>query len=567
MSLQFERQAKSTALKYGHILSAFSRAIWAILPEKFAVIQSFLQLKASGGTVSAEQLALVKRPARRPYLLDLTGPFLAGAIPHEKAEAKDDSPEWDGATAKDRLAKWASSDGSGDKDKIDWAQYRKGFAWYDSDNAESFGAYKFPHHDVKDDKLTVVWGGVKAAMGALLGSRGGTSIPAGDRKAVYDHLAAHYKEFDKEPPEYHSEEISPEIEVVAEGRLSKLAQRREGSSQAAAGDARTKDGSTIAVLPLTGTISHRMGMLSEASGGISTECFTQWLRAAAADPSVKAIVIDADSPGGTVDGVPELGDEIARVNKTKPVVGIANSMAASAAYWLLSQCGELVVTPSGMVGSVGVFASHEDLSKMYEQMGVKVNLISAGKFKTEGNPYEPLSDDAREALQGQVNDYYNLFTAAVARGRGTDQKTVKAGFGEGRMLLAQQAVKEGMADRVATLDQTLAKLGAKNSSSKVRAFAAALVADDEMDEQHSPLPDDDEDDPNNPDDTSECKCKCEACRATPANCAECSNEVCADENCAHEPRADAMPDVRGKNPAALDWKARLNARRRAMNLF
>src|SRR5579859_4030807 len=72
MSLQFERPAKSAALKYDHILSAFSRAVWAILPEKFAVIQSFLQLKASGGTVSAEQLALVKRPARRPYLLDLT---------------------------------------------------------------------------------------------------------------------------------------------------------------------------------------------------------------------------------------------------------------------------------------------------------------------------------------------------------------------------------------------------------------------------------------------------------------------------------------------------------------
>lgn len=131
--------------------------------------------------------------------------FLAGTIPHEKAEAKDDSPEWDGAAAKDRLAKWASSDGSGDKDKIDWAKYRRGFAWYDSANADNFGAYKFPHHDVKNDKLTLVWGGVKAAMGSLLGARGGSSIPSEDRKGVYDHLAAHYREFDKEPPEYHSE--------------------------------------------------------------------------------------------------------------------------------------------------------------------------------------------------------------------------------------------------------------------------------------------------------------------------------------------------------------------------
>ncbi len=544
MALKFEGQAKQPALKYGHILSAFHRRVWAILPEKFAVIQSFLQLKAAGGTVSAEQLALVKRPMRRPYLLELDGsaqPLLAGAIPHE---AKDDSPEWDGAAAKDRLAKWASSDGSGDKDKIDWAKYRRGFAWYDSDNAENFGSYKFPHHDIKNDKLTLVWGGVKAAMGSLLGARGGSSIPAGDRKGVYDHLAAHYKEFDKEPPEYHSE-----ADVTIE------ASEANGGKVVAAGDARTKDGSTIAVLPLTGTISHRMGMLSEASGGISTERFTQWLRAAAADPSVKAIVIDADSPGGTVDGVPELADEIARTNKSKPVVGVANSMAASAAYWLLSQCGELVVTPSGEVGSVGVFASHEDISKMYDQIGVKVNLIAAGKFKTEGNPYEPLSDDARQALQGQVNDFYDLFTKAVARGRNTDQKTVKAGFGEGRMLLAAQAVKENMADRVATLDQTLAKLGAKNSSAKAMAFAAA---DDEMDEKHSPLPD--QNDPDNDDDDDGCACPCEGCRAD--NCEECSNEVCADPNCAHEPRAEEMPDV-----AALDWKAKLAARRRALSLL
>ena len=240
----------SENLQYSHILTEFNRRVWAILLEKFAVMRSFMQLKIAGGEVSAEQIAMIKRPARRPFLVDCadTERFLAGVIPHEKASAKDDSAEWDGSAARDRLAKWASSDGSGDKDKMDWAKYRRGFAWYDSDNAESFGSYKFPHHDIKNDTLTVVWGGVKAAMGALLGARGGSSIPSGDRKGVYDHLAAHYKEFDKEPPEYHSES-STSIEASV--------------PSAAGGSARAKDGSTIAVLPLTGTISHRMGMLSE----------------------------------------------------------------------------------------------------------------------------------------------------------------------------------------------------------------------------------------------------------------------------------------------------------------
>lgn len=217
----------------------------------------------------------------------------------------------------------------------------------------------------------------------------------------------------------------------------------------------------VAVLPISGTISHRMGMMSEISGGTSTERFTQWLRAAVNDPTVKAIVLDINSPGGTVDGVPELADEIYNANKVKPVTAVANSQAASAAYWLGSQAKEFVVIPSGEAGSIGVFGAHEDMSQALANAGVKVSLISAGKYKTEGNPFEPLSEEARGALQDSVNGYYDMFTKAVARGRNTDPQSVKDGFGQGRMVPANKAVKMGMADRVATMDQTLARLGAK----------------------------------------------------------------------------------------------------------
>jgi signal peptide peptidase SppA len=227
----------------------------------------------------------------------------------------------------------------------------------------------------------------------------------------------------------------------------------------------------IAVLPISGTISHRMGMMSEMSGGTSTERFTQWLRAAVNDPSVKAIVLDVNSPGGTVDGVPELADEIYKANQIKPVTAVANAQAASAAYWLASQAKELVVTPSGIVGSIGVFGAHEDMSEALASAGVKISLVSAGKYKTEGNPFEPLSEEARAALQADVNNYYEMFTKAVARGRNSDQATVKAGFGEGRMVSAAKAVKAGMADRVATLDQTLARLGASASMPKQKMAA------------------------------------------------------------------------------------------------
>jgi len=527
--------------KYGHILSEFNRSMWAILPEKFAVIQSFLQLKASGGDVHAEEIALLKREAREPYRVEAESGFQAAAVPYQKAEAKDDSGSWDGSGARDRLAKWASSDGSGDKDTINWAKYRQGFAWYDAASPEAFGSYKFPHHDVKNGKLTLVWAGVKAAMGALLGARGGTSIPASDRKAVYNHLAKHYREFGQDPPDYHGEGAGTGFEA------------RAGDPS---NSARTKDGSQIAVLPLTGVISHRMGMLAESSGGLSTERFTGWLRSAVADPQVKAIVIDADSPGGTVDGVPELADEIYRSNKIKPIVGVANSMAASAAYWLLSQAGELAVTPSGQVGSIGVFGSHEDRSKQAEMQGVKTSLISAGKYKTEGNPYEPLSEDGREAIQKGVDSFYDLFTKAVARGRTTDQAKVKAGFGEGRMATAQQAVKEGMADRIATLDQTLARLGAKNSGQKPgmaadSSFSATAPGDDG--------PEDDNDNQN--DNQNDVPCGCDALEG--AACHAC-------RGCVNEDAPPKDPDAKGCACACDACKAchgkSANARTAAMNI-
>lgn len=216
----------------------------------------------------------------------------------------------------------------------------------------------------------------------------------------------------------------------------------------------------VAVIPIYGVISHRMNMMTQVSGGTSTEKLTQAVRQNFSDPSVKAIVFDIDSPGGSVDGVVELANEIYGMRRNgKKMVAVANTMAASAAYWLASACDEVVVTPSGAVGSIGVFCAHEDISKALEAEGVSVTMIQAGKYKTEGNPYQPLSDEARQAMQTQVDAFYGMFVTAVARHRGVSASDVSGGYGEGRMVMAAAAVKMGMADRVETLDQTLARFG------------------------------------------------------------------------------------------------------------
>ena len=214
----------------------------------------------------------------------------------------------------------------------------------------------------------------------------------------------------------------------------------------------------VAVLPLWGVIAHRANLINESSGGTSVERFAQGFRAALADPAVSTIVLDVDSPGGTVNGVAELADEIHGARGSKPILAVANSQAASAAYWIASAADSVSVTPSGDVGSIGVFAAHQDRSKASEQEGVKTTLVSAGRYKTEGNPYEPLTEEARAHVQSRVDDYYEMFVQAVARNRGVSASDVRGGFGEGRTVGAREAKRLGMVDRVESLDDALARL-------------------------------------------------------------------------------------------------------------
>jgi len=227
------------------------------------------------------------------------------------------------------------------------------------------------------------------------------------------------------------------------------------SSAARASNGVKTSGNGVAVLPLVGTIIPRADFFTEASGGMSVQRFTQRFRQALADPEVGSIVFDVDSPGGQVSGVEELSREIFEARGQKPIAAVANSLAASAAYWIATAADELVVTPSGEVGSIGVLAMHEDMSGFLEKLGVNISLVAAGKYKTEGNPFEPLNDEARAALQSRIDEYYAMFTSAVARNRGVSSHDVRNGFGQGRVVGAEQAVSLGMADRVATLDETV----------------------------------------------------------------------------------------------------------------
>jgi signal peptide peptidase SppA len=236
----------------------------------------------------------------------------------------------------------------------------------------------------------------------------------------------------------------------------------------------------VAVLPIYGTITQRGGggfMDFLMGSGTSTDKFAALFSQVMADESVKAVVLDVDSPGGSVFGVPELADMIFKARGGKPIIAVANTLAASAAYWLATQADQIVVSPSAEVGSIGVYALHEDISKMAEDMGVKVTLIGAGRYKTEGNEFEPLGEEAQAAIQARVDDYYGMFVKAVARGRGVSESAVRGGFGEGRVVGAVEAVKLNMADRVATLGQTLQRFAGSGGATMLAEEPVEIIAE------------------------------------------------------------------------------------------
>ena len=117
---------------------------------------------------------------------------LKGATSYGNLPLSDRGRVWDATAASGRVRKWASSDGSGDKEKMDWKKYQKAFFWYDSTMADGFGGYKLGFADILDGTLTAAWRGVTAVAAVLQGSRGGVQIPDADANKVKAHVAKYY---------------------------------------------------------------------------------------------------------------------------------------------------------------------------------------------------------------------------------------------------------------------------------------------------------------------------------------------------------------------------------------
>ena len=214
---------------------------------------------------------------------------------------------------------------------------------------------------------------------------------------------------------------------------------------------RIQDG--VAVIPIDGTLMHKSGYIGSSSGAMGYDGLEAQITQALSDRDVKGILLDINSPGGEVSGVQALGDIIA--NADKPVWAHANELAASAAYWLASQADRVILTPTAEVGSIGVLTAHGDYSQAMDKQGVKVTLIYSGAHKVDGHPYGALPEGVLSAIQADIDALRTQFAAAVARGRGiTEQAALDT---EAALYRGQTAVEAGLADQVASFNETLAQ--------------------------------------------------------------------------------------------------------------
>ena len=212
----------------------------------------------------------------------------------------------------------------------------------------------------------------------------------------------------------------------------------------------------IAVLPIHGTLVHRSGFMDAASGLTSYTGLDEALGRVMADPLVRGVILDVDSPGGEVDGVFELAEKLRFAGGVKPIWAISNESAFSAGYLLASAAGRIYLPKSAGVGSIGVRALHLDQSRAEDAAGLTFTEIYAGARKIDGTPHQPLSDEAQSAIQNMVDQTYELFVQAVAGYRGMEPKAVRDT--EAGLFFGPDAIEAGLADGIAGLDQVMDRM-------------------------------------------------------------------------------------------------------------
>lgn len=241
-----------------------------------------------------------------------------------------------------------------------------------------------------------------------------------------------------------------EIAAITAARDSRAQRQLPGGYE-------NRDG--VGVVPISGVIARHASQVNGISSprGTSVEAIRNDLRAALSDPDAHSIMLAIDSPGGSVDGIIDIGDEIRAARKQKPVVAHVAGMAASAGYWLASQAGKVFATRGSSVGSIGVISTVVDTHRRLEQAGVDVRYVTSVEGKAVAPQGQAVTHRDLSKVQAEVDAWHERFVDAVAAGRNVG-RDVAAKWGDARMHFAEQAHQLGLIDGVRGEDAVIESL-------------------------------------------------------------------------------------------------------------
>lgn len=211
----------------------------------------------------------------------------------------------------------------------------------------------------------------------------------------------------------------------------------------------------LAIIPVVGTIAPKMNMMTALSGGTTAMGLENAVLETERDDDIAVRILDLDSPGGFVEGVEEAAAVIRESAQVKPIIGVMNHQASSAAYWMGSATSQLFASPSARGGSIGVASVHTWQDESDAE--VKHEILKVGERKVEAHPYGPLTDQARESIMGRMQEVYERFVGDVAQNRSTTTQNVIDNFGKGASLSAQQMADVGMIDGIKSMRQVVSE--------------------------------------------------------------------------------------------------------------
>lgn len=210
----------------------------------------------------------------------------------------------------------------------------------------------------------------------------------------------------------------------------------------------------VAVIPVYGIIGKHLSDIEMLCGGCSLDTIQDQIRLVADDDDIDHVLFDFHSPGGTVTGVPETADQIADLANVKNTWAFTDSVCASAAYWMASQCTTILATKSAVLGSIGVRAYYEDISRHLKNQGIEPIEFSSGKYKTMGADWRPMTDEEKAMIQRRIDQIGADFRSDVSAKREMDPK-----YMEGQVFSGKEAVGIGMADAlVKGIDDAIERL-------------------------------------------------------------------------------------------------------------